>query len=172
MKAKFEADFDERHDDWCDDKIKAGERRILQAKWLKEAWDEFFADGGQEQVTKAFKRCGMLNAIDGSEDSEIHVQGIDNYDIGVSSVEEAGELDDSDNDESSTDDEEEVPSSDGSESDDREELEEKEENSEIHVRKGSVSSGKKRSGHQKNPLRATKKKKAKASSGKAMNKKK
>ena len=39
---------------------------------------------GQEQVTKAFKRCGMYNAHDGSEDSEIHVQGIENYDIGRS----------------------------------------------------------------------------------------
>ena len=114
MKAKFEQDFDERHDAWCDDEIKAPERRFLQAKWLKEAWDEFFAEGGQEQVTKAFNRCGMLNAVDGSEDHEIHVQGIDDYEIGESSDEE-DEGSDSDSDESSSDDDEELYSSSESE---------------------------------------------------------
>jgi len=88
MKAKYEADFDARHDDWVDGKIKAGERRVLMGKWLDEAWIEFFKNGGQAQVTKAFKRCGMYNAIDGSEDSEIRVQGIANYEIGDSSDEE------------------------------------------------------------------------------------
>lgn len=96
MKAKFEKDFDERHDAWCDGKIKASERRILMAKWLGESWTEFFAEGGQAQVEKAFKRCGMLNAIDGSEDSEIHVQGIEDYTIGESSDEEESESDGSD----------------------------------------------------------------------------
>ena len=86
----------------------------MQAKWLKEAWDEFFAEGGQEQVTKAFKRCGMLNAVDGSEDHEIHVQGIDDYEIGESSDEE-DEGSDSDSDESSSDDDEELYSSSESE---------------------------------------------------------
>ena len=51
-------------------------------------------------MTKAFKRCGMFNAIDGSEDNEIHVQDIENYDIGESSDEDEG-LPDSESDDSS-----------------------------------------------------------------------
>ena len=44
----------------------------------------------------AFMRYCMLNAIDGSEDSEIHVQGVQNYDIGESRNEESGETSSSD----------------------------------------------------------------------------
>ena len=56
-----------------------GDRRILFGKWLSESWKEFFAEGGQKQVERAFQRCGMLNSIDGSENGLIEVQGIDNY---------------------------------------------------------------------------------------------
>ena len=79
MKAKFEAGFDDRHDAWCDGTIKAAsERRIFICTWLGESWDKFLEEKGQGQVTKAFKPCGMYNALDGSEDNEIHVQGIEN----------------------------------------------------------------------------------------------
>ena len=49
MKKMFKADFDERHDAWCDDKVKAGERRLLQTQCVKKSWDEFFKEGGKKQ---------------------------------------------------------------------------------------------------------------------------
>ena len=90
MKKKFLDDFqsDQYFDRWVDGDVSASELRVLLVRWLAESWKEFFASGGQEQVNKAFKRCGMLNAIDGSEDSEIRVQGVENYKIGESESEE------------------------------------------------------------------------------------
>lgn len=159
MKEKYEADFDQRHDAWCDGKVDAPERRFLMTKWLKEAWTEFFAAGGQEQVTKAFKRCGMLNAIDGSEDSEIHVQGVENYDIGESSDEESEEESSSDEESESeseqsdieSESEDEESESDGDEGNDSEKSDASEENA--------VEQKKKR--NQKKPLRRATKKVAK-----------
>ena len=59
-----------------------------------------FDEGSRTQVTKEFKKYGMYNAIDGSEDSEIRVQGIETYETGASSDEESDEEDDdSDHDE-------------------------------------------------------------------------
>ena len=47
---------------------------VFFAQWLSEAW-EIVTDTRQDQITNAFQRCGMLNAIDGSEDHLIKIQG-------------------------------------------------------------------------------------------------
>lgn len=87
MRMKFDENFENNIDAWVDGRVTASDRRLLQAKWLDESWVEFFKEGGSNQVTNAFIHCGMLNAVDGSEDKFIKVQGIENYDIGVSSDE-------------------------------------------------------------------------------------
>lgn len=67
------------------------------------------------QISKAFTDCGMLNAIDGSEDHLIRVPGIENYEIGESedeaSSDEESESDESE-DEANADDSDEDMSSD------------------------------------------------------------
>ena len=50
MRKKFDAHYDDHTDDWIDGIITASERRVLYATWLSEAWKEFFAEGGQDQV--------------------------------------------------------------------------------------------------------------------------
>lgn len=42
-------------------------------KWLSESWADICAR--PEVITRAFQRCGMLNAVDGSEDDLIRVPG-------------------------------------------------------------------------------------------------
>ena len=54
--------------------------------WLDLAWKEFYANGGIARVKKAFQRCGMLNAMDGSEDHLITVEGCENYSLDGPSV--------------------------------------------------------------------------------------
>ena len=49
--------------------------------WLQQAWEEFYEAGGSSLVEKAFQRCGMLNACDGSDDHLIKVPGCDDYSI-------------------------------------------------------------------------------------------
>ena len=50
----------------------AGERRILMTKWLGQSWEEY-AKNHQAAITNAFKRCGMYNALDGSESHLIKI---------------------------------------------------------------------------------------------------
>ena len=87
------------------------------ARWLSESWKEFFAEGGQNLVKKAFQRCGMLNAVDGSENNLVKVQGIENYTFdSESSSEESSEQS---SDESWSEQSSEEESSDGGMSDER-----------------------------------------------------
>ncbi len=55
--------------------------RILLAKWVKEAWDDI----PEEIVRKAFKKCGISNALDGSEDHLLEEEEI----MGTEELEEA-----------------------------------------------------------------------------------
>lgn len=57
--------------------INASERSVLFTKWVGEAWER--QSTKKEIVIRSFKKCGIAVAIDGSEDSEIHIEGIDDY---------------------------------------------------------------------------------------------
>ena len=50
-------------------------------QWLDDAWKGFYANGGAKRVLAAFKRCGMMNAMDGSEDKLIQVEGCPDYSL-------------------------------------------------------------------------------------------
>ena len=53
-------------------------RRILMTKWLGDAWEDF-TQNKQETITKAFKKCGMYNALDGSESHLIKMRKYSAY---------------------------------------------------------------------------------------------
>ena len=72
MQKLYKQAYDEDPDAWTD-AITASQRRILFTKWLKEAW--LIVSARTETIVTAFKRCGVLNDISGSEDSEIHIRG-------------------------------------------------------------------------------------------------
>jgi hypothetical protein len=75
MRKQFIKHFEQNLDAWQQGKITASERRILYTHWAAEAW--VYMKSRQDVITEAFQRCGMLNAIDGSEDNLIAIQGID-----------------------------------------------------------------------------------------------
>ena len=54
--------------------------------WLDKAWKGFYANGGARRAKAAFQRCGMLNAMDGSEDHMIKVEGCPAYALEGDSV--------------------------------------------------------------------------------------
>ena len=64
--------YKERLCQWNQGKVSAGERLILLTKWLAEAWEDY-TQNHQDQFTKALKRCGMYNALDGSENNLIQI---------------------------------------------------------------------------------------------------
>lgn len=49
------------------------------AKWLGEAWSEYTTGVGPQRIADTFKRVGLMNAFDGSENNLVKVQGVENY---------------------------------------------------------------------------------------------
>lgn len=69
-KQPFKSHITEMYDEWLfNEKTKGGNRRapskIVMLKWIKQAWDAISPD----IIRKSFKKCGISNAIDGSEDN-------------------------------------------------------------------------------------------------------
>ena len=58
----------------------AGERRILLTKWVGEAWQEISQN--KDMTVRSFRKCGISVAVDGSEDFEINLEGIEDYEVG------------------------------------------------------------------------------------------
>ena len=69
-KRPFKSHIAEMYDEWLfNEKTKGGNRRapskIVMLKWIKQARDAISPD----IIRKSFKKCGISNAIDGSEDN-------------------------------------------------------------------------------------------------------
>ena len=62
-------------------KFTAGERRVLLTKWVGEAWEQLSLN--KEIAVRAFKKCGISVAADGSENYEIHLDGLEDYEVDV-----------------------------------------------------------------------------------------
>ena len=58
-------------------KCTASVRRILLTKWIGAAWEEICDD--EEMIVRSFKKCGISVSADGSEDDDIHIQGLVDY---------------------------------------------------------------------------------------------
>ena len=80
---EYKADLEstpERLNAWKNGKVSASERRILFTHWLAKAWKEYTTEC-QDQITKAFKRCGQYNDMQGRENHLVKVQGVPNYEV-------------------------------------------------------------------------------------------
>ena len=80
------------------------------AEWLATSWKNFFKNGGQQRVVKAFQKTALLIAHDGSENHLVKIQGVPDYNFPGISQNDSSESDsDSENskngDESASDDE-------------------------------------------------------------------
>lgn len=77
--------------------LSASARRVLITKWVGAAWAQ--VSQKTEMIWRTFKKCGISVAIDGSEDSEINIRGMEGYSIDTdheSEEEDMFELDASD----------------------------------------------------------------------------
>ena len=70
VKKRFLQHYYDQEERWDQSEVSMSEKRILLTKWLAEAWETVMKDK-HDAVKLAFKRCGALNNIDGSEDNEI-----------------------------------------------------------------------------------------------------
>ena len=66
-------------DQYLNGKFTAGQRRVLLTKWVGDAWEMFSETKGI--AVRAFKKCGISTAADGSEDFEIHLENLEDYEF-------------------------------------------------------------------------------------------
>lgn len=72
VKRMFGDDLEENPDK----RAKTDSRSAFLKCWTSKSWKKVQAEK-QAQITSVFQRCGMLNAVDGSEDALIEVEGYD-----------------------------------------------------------------------------------------------
>ena len=86
--APFKARIDQlaimhmQDNDYIRGKFTVTERKILFTKWVRQAWEDISAK--KDMIVWSFKKCGISVAIDGSEDSEINITGLEDYQVGES----------------------------------------------------------------------------------------
>lgn len=67
----------ENLDSYVYSRINASARQVLITKWVGQAWEEISAD--KEMIIRSFKKCGISLPVEGSGDSQIHAQGLEDY---------------------------------------------------------------------------------------------
>ena len=73
----FEDHLDKNLDQYVDGKINASQRRVLMTKWVGEAWSK--VGKMKDSIIRSFKKCGLSVALDGSENDEVNIEGLPEY---------------------------------------------------------------------------------------------
>jgi hypothetical protein len=95
----FEDHLDKNLESYVEGKISASARRVLMTKWVGAAWSK--VGKMKESIVRSFKKCGLSVALDGSEDHEVNIEGIPDYQMPKPFVDDSFRLlDDDDTDES------------------------------------------------------------------------
>ncbi|RPB22336.1 hypothetical protein L211DRAFT_850650 [Terfezia boudieri ATCC MYA-4762] len=63
-------------------KYTASERWILITQWVGEAW-ELVSSELKESIVRSFRKCGITIALNGSEDCDINIRGLEGYTVGA-----------------------------------------------------------------------------------------
>ena len=57
----------------------ASARTVLFTKWVGQAWEEICQN--RDMIVRSFQKTGIAVAVDGSEDSLIHIEGLEDYSV-------------------------------------------------------------------------------------------
>ena len=69
----------ENLDDYVHGNFSAKQRRILLTAWIGEAWEKTCAN--KDMIIRGFRKCGISVAVDGSEDNDINIKELENYQV-------------------------------------------------------------------------------------------
>ena len=69
--------MDKNLDQYVDSKMNASQRRVLMTKWVDEAWSK--AGKMKDSIIRSFKKCGLSVGLDGSENDEVNIEGLPEY---------------------------------------------------------------------------------------------
>ena len=73
----FEDHLDKYLDQYVDGKLNASQRRVPMTKWVGEAWSK--VGKTKDSIIRSFKKCGLSVALDGSENDEVNIEGLPEY---------------------------------------------------------------------------------------------
>ena len=69
----------ENLDDYVHGNFSAKQQRILLTAWIGEAWEKTCAN--KDMIIRGFRKCGISVAADGSEDNDINIKELENYQV-------------------------------------------------------------------------------------------
>ena len=69
--------MDKNLDQYVNGKMNASQRRVLMTKWVGEAWSK--VGKMKDSIIRSFKKCGLSAALDGSENDEVNIEGLPEY---------------------------------------------------------------------------------------------
>ena len=69
----------ENLDDYVHGNFSAKQQRILLTAWIGEAWEKICAN--KDMIIRGFRKCGISVAVDGSEDNDINIKELENYQV-------------------------------------------------------------------------------------------
>ena len=75
IRTQFEVHIDENLESYTDGKISTAQRRVLITKWVANAWQLIKED--KRLIKRSFLKCGISNALDGSENDLVNIKGIE-----------------------------------------------------------------------------------------------
>ena len=73
----FEDHVDENLNQYVDGKINASQRRVVMKKWDGEALPK--VGKTEDSIIRSFKKCGLSVALDGSENADVNIEGLPEY---------------------------------------------------------------------------------------------
>ena len=73
----FEDHLDKNLDQYVDGKINGSQWRVLMIKWVGEAWSK--VRKMKDSIIRSFKKCGLSVAADGSENDEVNIEDLPEY---------------------------------------------------------------------------------------------
>ena len=77
VRYQFEEHLDKNVTRYMKGDIKVAERRILLTQWVANAWSHVCSK--KEMIQRSFKKCGLNNALDGSENGLVNIEGLPEY---------------------------------------------------------------------------------------------
>ena len=77
VRSMFEDHLDKNLDEYVHGKIDASQQRVLMTKWIGEAWSK--VGKMKDSIIRTFKKCGLWVVLDRSENDEVNIKGLPEY---------------------------------------------------------------------------------------------
>ena len=91
VRQQFEKHQKENLQRYTEGKTSASEGRVLVTKWVGKARTE--VGSNRDVVVRSFKKCGISLSLDDSENGEVHIESIDEYELLLANEKTEFELD-------------------------------------------------------------------------------